>query len=370
MRANTDSASPVSTELALIRSACLGMPLTEEAWTDIRGEQLLALARWHHVRPQVFAAVQYFSAPWVDELKNEVFQLTLSNLVNTRETLNLLAVLEKNQISAFAYKGCVWAEWLYGQQSRREFGDIDLLVAKEEVERCLDLFQTMGYSPDPYRKYLLTERLSIREAFFRTDYHIPMEKKVGAASSMMLEVHWEVAYPRLCFSFPSKEWNDYKVQMMIQNESVRCFSNEYQLLLLIMHHGGKENWAKLKYVADLAAFMKRFGATTNWQLVKRLAEKKGIWKLVRQSLGLLKALGMPWSNKWPDVEAVSPEIILLENWEKMPPDPKNSTWMYLKHAVAIREHKSEQWQVVKAHLRYVSEFRLLLYKSRWYAGKG
>ncbi|TDB61144.1 nucleotidyltransferase domain-containing protein [Arundinibacter roseus] len=358
-----------SAELALIQSACLGVPLAEETWTDVRGERLLALARWHQVRPQVFAAVQHFSASWVGELKQEVFQLTLSNLVNTRETLSLLTILKKNQISAYAYKGCVWAEWLYGQQSRREFGDIDLLVAKDDVNRCLDLFRSVGYAPDPYREYLLTNQTSIRDAFFRTDYHIPMEKRVGAASSMMLEVHWQVAYPRLCFSFPSKEWSEYKVQMMIQSESVRCFTNEYQLLLLIMHHGGKENWAKLKYVADLAAYMKRYGAATNWPLVKRLAEKKGLWKLVRQSLGLLKALGMPWSDAWPEVEAVSLKATILKNWEEMPPDPKNSTWMYLKQAITIREHTADQWEVAKAHLRYMSELKLLLHKSRWYAGK-
>lgn len=357
----------LSPELSLLFSACFDHPLNESYFSQVDGERLLALASWHSVRPHLLSSVQHRSEEWMAELRRECLDITVSNLINTQETIQVIKVLEENQIPVYAYKGIMWAKWLYGNLGQREFGDIDLLVGVDDFQNALQLVTQAGYSPDPYRIYLLNGNTSVRNAFLRTDYHIPMLRKVSHSTlEFTLEMHWKVAYPRLDFEFPSSEWPEFESFRRVQNESLRSFSNEYQFLLLLMHHGGKERWSKLKYLTDLKAYLIIYGSATDWQTVTELARTKGMTKLLMYSLGLLKSLGLEWKKDWPDVPAVVIPSGLLKEWETMPKVSNNSSWAYLKHSVATRDTFLERIKVVTSHVRYASEFNLLYHKVRWY----
>ena len=364
MKNNLAHCSP---ELSLLISTCIGQPINEKEVSKVDGDRLLALARWHNIRPQLFSAVQGESLHWISELRQECLDITISNLINTQETIRVAKILEANSIPVFAYKGCVWAEWLYGQISKREFGDIDLLVGLDKFQYALQLVSEAGFSPDSYRNYLLSGSPSLRAAFLRTDYHVPMQRKIsGSSLEFTLEMHWKVAYPRLGFQFPSSEWSTFQSFHQVQNEALRSFSNEYQLLLLLMHHGGKERWSKLKYITDLAAFLSRHGSVTDWQSVTEMARRRGMLRLFRHGLGLLRGLGKEWKEDWPDVPEVPIKLSILKDWENMPVDPKNSTWSYFQHALAMRDTFSEKWEIGTFHLRYAFEINLIYHKFLWY----
>ena len=357
----------LSPELSLLFSACFDLPLTESHFSGVDGERLLALARWHSVRPHLLAKVQNRAEDWIAELRRECLDITVSNLINTQETIQIIKVLEENQIPVYAYKGSMWAEWLYGNLGQREFGDIDMLVGVNGFQKALQLVSQAGYSPDPYRIYLLNGTSAVKEAFLRTDYHIPMLRKVLRSTlEFTLEMHWKVAYPRLGFDFPSSEWPEFESFRQVQKESLRSFSNEYQFLLLLMHHGGKERWSKLKYLTDLKAYLITYGSVTDWQAVIELARIKGMMKLFEYSLGLLRCLGPEWMKDWPDVPPVVSPPGLLKEWETMPKVSNNSSWSYLQHSVAMRDTFLERIKVVTSHARYASEFNLLYHKVRWY----
>ena len=357
----------LSPELSFLISACLGFLPNETKLAKVDGERLLALARWHSVRPHLLSSLKDRAEGWVSELRQECLDITVSNLINTQETIRIIKILEENQIPVYAYKGCAWAEWLYGNLGQREFGDIDLLVGVESFQSALSLVSQAGYSPDPYRIYLINGAPSIREAFLRTDYHIPMLRKVSKSTlEFTLEMHWQVAYPRLNFHFPSSEWSDFESFQRIQNESLRSFSNEYQFLLLLMHHGGKERWSKLKYLTDLKAYLARYGSVTDWESVMEMARSKGMIKLFKYSLGLLKGLGMEWKKDWPDVDTVPIPVKLLLEWETMPKNPENSTWAYFQHGLTMRDTFSEKLGTAISHLHYASEVNLLYHKMLWY----
>ncbi|HEV7378674.1 MAG TPA: nucleotidyltransferase family protein, partial [Dyadobacter sp.] len=256
------------------------------------------------------------------------------------------------------------ADWLYGDVGKREFGDIDLLIDRESFQLALQLLSKAGYKPDSYRSFLL-ESAARTEAFFRTDYHIPLENTSSATSSMV-EAHWEVAYPRLHFQFPSSEWKQFHQEYQIRNIRIDAFTNEYQFLLLVVHHGGKEQWSRLKYIADFAAFMTRWGCTIDWNLTANLAREKGIYTLLVQSLGLLKALGLPWKDAWQ----IKPEEVdtasFVKTWEEMPPAASNSSWPYFVHGMSVHDGIVHKSKVLFKHLKYLTEVNLLIDKARWY----
>ncbi|WP_373513450.1 nucleotidyltransferase family protein [Persicitalea sp.] len=360
----------LSPELALLVSSCLGEPSSETPMPRIlgdSGDRLLSLARWHNVRPALLADFRSSSDNWVTTLRQECLEITLSNLINTRETIRLVSLLQAEGISAYGYKGCVWAEWLHGQQGDREYGDIDLLVGQKDYLRALGLISRVGYEADPYRQYLLNGPVSVREAFLRTDYHVPMlRKESGSSLEFVLEMHWRVAYPRLQFNFPESEWLEFKKEIYVQGKPISGFSNEYQFLLLIMHHGGKEEWLKLKYLSDLSSYLDRHGSETDWKLVEELAGRKGMLTLMWQGLGLLRAMGKPWRVGWADVPPVPVNSALLNKWENMPRASENSSLSYFYNTLATRDTFEQKIGIGISHFQYASELRLLYRKFLWY----
>lgn len=353
-----------SDEMSFLLSACLQTELRQTKSPD--ESKLKRMVRYHGIRPQFLNYLHQsgISVSFQKELTEECQRIAFINLLSSRELSGLFNMLKENGVVCYAYKGSVWADWLYGDVGKREFGDIDLLIDRNSFQPALQLLADAGYHPDPYRKFLLASR-SRTEAFFRTDYHIPLENTTSATSSMV-EAHWEVAYPRLHFQFPSHEWKRFHKEYPIQNMRIDAFSNEYQFLLLLVHHGGKEQWSRLKYIADFAAFMIRWGHAIDWNLVAYLAREKGIYTLLARSLGLLKSLGLPWRNEWqiqPDAVDVTS---FIKTWTEMPPAASNSSWPYFVHGMSVHDGLKHKSKVLFKHLKYLSEAGLLMDKARWY----
>jgi len=328
---------------------------------------LKSMVRYHGIRPQFldFLHQNKLEVNFQKTLGQECQQIAIVNLLSVKELGKLSDSLKDDEVRCFAYKGSVWASWLYGNVVKREFGDIDLLIERRSLSKALKIMAGQGYRPDPYREYLL-KTPDRTKGFFRTDYHIPLEN-TSVATSSMVELHWQVAYPRLKFDFPENEWEQYQADCLLHGSMFNAFKNEYQFLLLLVHHGGKEQWSRIKYIADFAAYMIRHGSQTNWHLVENLAREKGIYTLLIKSLGLLKSLGIKWNSAWPEpTEAVdiNPYVKL---WLEMPPQAENSTWPYFVHGLTVHDGLKHKSKVLFGHLAYFMEVRLLYNKMRWYA---
>jgi hypothetical protein len=355
----------ISSELQLLLASCF------QAEPAISGDlpdqnRLYKLVHYHGVRP-VFLSFMHknnVDLAFRSRLASECQHIAIDNLLSVKELIRISDCLRDHDIKSYAYKGSVWADWLYGNTGHREFGDIDLLIKPEVFSKAVTILGDLGYLPDPYRHYLLADPHR-RSGFFRTDYHVPLENKSSAVYSI-LEAHWQIAYPRLSFDFPAHEWDQFSRSYFLHNLEVNAFDNEYQFLMLLVHHGGKEQWSKLKYIADLSAYMIRYGDQTNWGRVAELSRKKGIHKLFTMSLGLLKALGMGWRERWPvDVVLTDPRPY-LKVWETMPDQAANSSWPYFVHGLSVHDGLKHKGKLIVEHVKYLTEWRLLIHKARWY----
>lgn len=355
-----------SKELSLILCSCLDVNWQGDP-DSLDLDQLYALLSHHQVRPQFLSYIRERNllSNFQVRLRKDCQEIAFVNMISAKELVEVTKILAGHQIESYAYKGSMWADWLYGNISQREFGDIDVLIPESDFPEAYQLLMTeAGYVADDYRLHLL-KNPKTRKSFFKTDYHIPMINKPDKVLQSVLEAHWGIAYPRLMFEFPSTEWSRYRERYNLLGTELSSFRNEYQFLVLLVHHGGKEEWRKLKYVADLAAYMRRFGGSTDWPSVVQMARSKGIFTLLEKSLSLLRSLGMEWNERWPQFATIVVTDGYNKEWEAMEKERANSTWPYFKHGLSVHDGIKHRARLIIGHFRYFTEFNLIWNKFRY-----
>jgi hypothetical protein len=309
-----------------------------------------------------------FPDPSVNRLLQETHRShTLSSLRLAAEILKINRLASDRKIPIYFYKGQVWSQWIYNDLKMRPPGDIDVFVPSNYLFPLIEaLIQTEGYTIHPYHKHLLSGPKESRAAFLKSDYHIPLEKIDESGKTLsVVELHWEIAYPRLCFDFSPNDFPSRGAVLDFAGSQVPVVTNEFQFLLLIVNHGGKENWKQLRYLVDLKAFIDKFGDTLDWDSVQQMAKEKGISKLLSNSLGLLKGAGYPWRSSLPEVREVPQIQKYFNQWKQLPPEPSNMSWRYFWHSITTRD-RSRTASIFISHLRFLTDFRLHRQKLKWY----
>ena len=109
---------------------------------------------------------------------------SLRNQAMANELLNILQLLDANGIPAIAYKGPALAAAVYGDVALRDFGDLDILLRRQDVLPAKTLLQARGY----VSQYDL--KPAVEAAFLRSSmqYHLVV---LHGASDVMVELHWK-----------------------------------------------------------------------------------------------------------------------------------------------------------------------------------
>lgn len=303
--------------------------------------------------------------PVLQQMESRSKTNSLSTMWVAGEILRVVKISRDHQIPIHVYKGPVWSQWLYGDFKIRSSGDLDLFVSEVNLFPLIKLMLDTGYTILPFHRSLLDAPDDVRKAFLDSDYHIPLQRTDATGHLQgVIELHWRIAYPRLCFTIFPEEFETYSTTLDFLGSEIPVFRNELQFLMLLINHGGKENWSHLRYLVDLKAYMDRYGETTNWDEVYELATRRGIKKLVDDSLGLLRGAGYRWSPLFPDVKLLDPSD-WIEEWYHLPPQPANTSWILFKRSMASHDLTSKP-AVLLEHLRFLTDFRLHRQKLKWY----
>lgn len=300
------------------------------------------------------------------KLENDYRSSTFSTLQQAGETIKINDLAKNTGIPVHFYKGVVWSQWLFDDVKTREPGDIDLFVAREHLLPFIETLKANSYKVLPFHEMLLNSPEPVASDFFDSDYHIPLTcKDASGFTKSVVELHWRIAYPRLCFDFHPGDFGPYSAYADFLNHRIPVLSNEYQFLMMIVNHGGKEDWNRLKYVIDLKAYIDRHGMDTDWALVSRIAGQKGIKNLVGRGFGILRELGYDGVPAFPAAARNVNIGNLLHTWHRLAPLPGNASWTYFRHSVTTRDF-SHKFRILKAHLGFLTNFRLHGQKLKWY----
>ncbi len=232
------------------RAFSAGEALLPEEW-----QRIFSLAEQHNVLPLVYQAVyglKNMPIPTV-AVKSRVRQLVMLQTVKTDELMQLYRRLDAEGVAPLIVKGFVCRN-LYPEPDLRLSTDEDMLVAPENLKKCIEIMKEFG---------MYTE-LSDNE--IDTAYEIPFYRNGGM---LYIELHKSLFPPgdEIC-----GEWNSFFKGVFDRAEKafgVYTLSPTDHVLYLICHafkHFVYSGFG-IRQVCDLVLLLNACGASVDWQRV-------------------------------------------------------------------------------------------------------
>ena len=242
-------------------------------------QAFLQRATSHGVRPLVYQSLHAICWEALPEAaRQELSQFYSANSAKNRflagELLYILQLFETEHILALPFKGPVLAAVFYGDLGLREFTDLDILVRERDVPRAREILSSQGY------------RSNLGSAIITRDVNV--DELLSVATGISVELHWQFSPRRFVPAIVAEDvWNSIKPCVILGRE-VWSFSSQEMFLFLAVH-GGKHSWSSLKWLCDLAEFL-RSNPDLDWPRLFKRAEALGASRTSRLGIYLAAEL--------------------------------------------------------------------------------
>ncbi len=245
--------------LAALRSFVQGSApeaLTEEQW-----RKLLELAYIHST--QGILCHVYLAHP---ELVNPAQRPTLRQMcfnevglyaTRAEKMAQLAAQLNQNAIDCLLFKGFVVRQY-YPVPELRTFGDIDLVIRKEDREKCHSLMLSLGY----------TAKID-----WEPVYSYVKDGEYYEIHTQILEV--DVSDKADYMTYFADAWQHAQPSDHVKLPHIYEFTPEFHFLYLLTHIAKhiSGSGAGIRMYLDVAFFIRHFGDTLDWQWIEGELEK-------------------------------------------------------------------------------------------------
>jgi Uncharacterised nucleotidyltransferase len=258
-------------------------------------EHVLLLAERHGIAPLLYWNLNATCPDAVPEnimaqLRDRFHANSRRNLVLTGELLKILDALEERKVAAIPYKGPVLATVAYGNLALREFGDLDLLVRKDDAIKAKEVLASLGYGP----QYHMTK--SQEAAFLNYDRQYTLIRDDGC----VVELHWTVTPRPVYFLLGPEYLWERAERASLGSGAVASFLSE-DLLLVLSVHGSTHLWERISWICDIAELV-RVAGDVDWELLVKRASALNCKRMLLLGLTLANDL----------LDAVLPEEVLRE----------------------------------------------------------
>jgi hypothetical protein len=199
-------------------------------------------------------------------------------LTQLSEVIDALAT---NGIDALPYKGPILALQAYGDPSIRESRDLDLFIRHDDFWNALAVLGRLGYRSEAI--------VGLRPRRIADYYAYNGHDILFADDKLPVEPHWALAPRTFCTEFDSAEIFERAISLeTAEGRRFRCFAPEDTLLTAAMH-GGKEQWSRLVWVADIAALLHAH-PSLDWSAALERAREAGCLRMTLLAAELARDL--------------------------------------------------------------------------------
>jgi hypothetical protein len=200
---------------------------------------------------------------------------TRRNLFLTGELVKLLDCFASEGVDVIPFKGPVLALLAYGDLGLRQFGDLDIVIRKQDFSRVKGLLINRGFKPKPALN-------SAQEAaLLRFDCAYNFENQQG----VILDVHWGFIERHFSIAMDVNRLWDQLQPITIGDRRFMTLAPE-DLILILCLHGFTHLWERLGWISDIAGLID-VRKDLDWQAVLQNANKLGLRRILL--LGLLLA---------------------------------------------------------------------------------
>lgn len=170
---------------------------------------------------------------------------TTSALRNAGEALRLQAMLEKVGIQPLFLKGSALAVRAYGSIAVRDSIDIDMAVPPADVHRAWSVLEATGYRMTAPARPLPPGPLRTYQKISKDSAHHHRQRKVR------VELHWRLSDAGSGAMPPTCAWR----MVEIPGAGALRTLADPALFAYLCTHGAGHGWARLKWLADIAALL-------------------------------------------------------------------------------------------------------------------
>jgi hypothetical protein len=169
---------------------------------------------------------------------------------------DVLAALAAAGLDALVLKGPALAVDAYGDPSARTPGDLDLLVDPGDLPRAVRALEAIGLGWYGWRRPEDPDRPSLGpEAIERLTHHPLLRDVALQRDGVRVEIHWRLfENPRLMPVNP--DWLRAPRRVDVQGTTVPTLPLDAHWQYALVH-GSWHLWARMKWLADVAAFARR-----------------------------------------------------------------------------------------------------------------
>ena len=258
---------------------------------ELDWDYLLRMARIHGVIPLLYASLQEngreaVPKPAWDQLQNRFRANIHHSFFLTAELLKILDVFETHGIKAIPFKGPILAASAYRDLTLRQFGDLDLLVHKQDIFEAAKLLVSQGYQSESKHEEASECDMDHDEAIFHGPKYYTFSRPDGRSR---VDLQWRITERYFSFSLDKEHLWQRLDPVPIAARTVRTFTPTDTLLILCVH-GSKHRWEKLKWVCDVAELVRAHKSEIDWGLLYQEASAQRVERML--TLGLAMARGL------------------------------------------------------------------------------
>ena len=223
---------------------------------EIDWEDLYKGADQHCVKPQLSQLIGQSSSVKIpsdfrERLNDAHRQNIFSQLSYVDDFFKVRNFLEDAGIQIIPFKGFWMAHEAYGNMADRESLDVDVFVSLKDLESIKELMLENGYKEESSFTKLTIEE--IKRGF--QEYNFDWIE--GDTSRFHIEFHWGICPPGYGMGIRLEDLGSKIIHERFNGQEISVFNPDAHLLLVLMHHGGKDRFIQLKQVSDIAHILKK-----------------------------------------------------------------------------------------------------------------
>jgi len=244
-------------------------------------EIFLDLLRRHRLIPIAHAILPLLVDDEREGWKNMIRNQVIRSLQYTSVLEALVRELRKMGLECIALKGPSLAQSLYGDVTKRQYRDLDILIKRSEIKLAVEAAKKLGFSQYYPKPGLSTKKLNL---YFRSRKEIGM---INGRNGIIIEIHTGLYFHHLLKESEAGILYESLENIEINGTSIRCMSLENTFLYLT-YHGGWHLYFRLFWLRDVAFAISQWDM--DHQRILSRSKQLGIDRLLGLSLLLIEDL--------------------------------------------------------------------------------